>query len=141
MRAQFDSLRAKVDRGEITQDSMRVLAGAMRGAAGGAGAFGGGAAAAATAEGGGPVRETRAAVVFVLGADSVPTPKLIQVGLNDWDNTQVVSGLEGGEQLVVVSAAQLQANQTAWLNQMRSRMGSSPFGGGGMGGGGRPPGR
>jgi HlyD family secretion protein len=139
-RAQFDSLRARVDRGEITQDSMRVLMAARRGAAGGAGAFGG-APAGAMAEGGTPARESRAAVVFVMGADSVPVPKLIQVGLNDWDNSQVVSGLEGGETLIVVSAAQLQAQQTQWLAQMRSRMGSSPFGGGGMGGGGRPPGR
>ena len=91
-------------------------------------------------EGGTPARESRAAVVFVMGADSVPVPRLIRVGLNDWDNSQVVSGLEGGETLIVVSAAQLQAQQTEWLAQMRSRMGGSPFGGGGMGGG-RPPGR
>jgi HlyD family secretion protein len=83
-------------------------------------------------------RESHAAVVFVLGADSVPVPHLVQVGLNDWDNSEVVSGLEGGETLVVVSAAQLQAQQAQWLNQIRSRMGSSPFGGGGPGGG---PGR
>lgn len=138
MRAQFDSLRARVDRGEMTQDSMRVLMAAMRGATGGLNGAGG--AMAAPAEGAVPVRETRASVVFVMGADSVPVPRLIQVGLNDWDNSQVVSGLEEGETLVVVSAAQLQAQQTEWLTQMRSRMGSSPFGGGGMGGG-RPPGR
>ncbi|HKJ01170.1 MAG TPA: efflux RND transporter periplasmic adaptor subunit, partial [Longimicrobiales bacterium] len=128
MRARFDSLRARVDRGEITQDSMRVLMTALR-AAGGAGAPG------AMADSATHSPESRAAVVFVLGADSVPTPHLIQVGLNDWDNTQVVSGLEGGETLVVVSAAQLQARQAQWLAQMRSRMGSSPFGGGGPGGG------
>ena len=133
-RARFDSLRARVDRGEITQDSMRVLMSAMRGAAGGAAGAG------AMTDSGASARETRASVVFVLGPDSVPTPRLVQVGLNDWDNTQVVSGVEEGETLVVVSAAQLQAQQTQWLNQMRSRMGSSPFGGGGMGGG-RPPGR
>ncbi|HSG06854.1 MAG TPA: efflux RND transporter periplasmic adaptor subunit [Longimicrobiales bacterium] len=132
MRSQFDSLRAKVGRGEITQDSMRVLMAGMRGAAGGA--------MAAPADVGVPARRTRASVVFVMGTDSVPVPRLIQVGLNDWDNSQVASGLEEGEVLVVVSAAQLQAQQTQWLSQMRSRMGGSPFGGGGMGGG-RPPGR
>jgi HlyD family secretion protein len=144
-RATFDSLRAKVDRGEISQDSMRVLMQAMR-AQGGAGSFGRGAPASTTAAAGAaPVRETRAAVVFVMGADSVPVPKIVQVGLNDWDNTQVVSGLEGTETLIVVSAAQLQAQQAEWLAQIRSRMGGgSPFGGGGPGGGmggGRPPGR
>ena len=147
-RARFDSLRAKVERGEISQDSMRALMQAMRGGAaggpGGPGAFGsfGGSAAPAEAAGGTVARQTRAVVVFVLGADSVPQPRLVQAGLNDWDNTQIVSGLEGGEMLVVVSAAQLQANQAQWLAQIRSRMGGSPFGGGGPGmGGGRPPGR
>jgi len=125
---QFDSLRARVERGEISQDSMRVLARALR-------AQGGSGAAEAAQEGGAPARETHPAVVFVLGADSVPTPKVVQIGLNDWDNSQVVSGLEGNETLVVVSAAQLQAQQQEFLDRMRSRMGNSPFGpGGGPGG-------
>ena len=106
---------------------MRVLIQAMRtreGAVSGQGAMG---------SDGAPARETRAAVVFVMGADSVPSPKVVQIGLNDWDNSQVVSGLEGNEKLVVVSAAQLQAQQKEWLAQIRSRMGGSPFGGGGPG--------
>jgi HlyD family secretion protein len=72
--------------------------------------------------------------VFVLGADSIPVPRLVQIGLGDWDNTQIVSGLEEGETLVIVGAAQLQAQQQAFLDRMRSRMGGgSPFGGGGGG--------
>jgi HlyD family secretion protein len=137
-RAQFDSLRAKVDRGEISQDSMRAIMASMRGGAVGAG--GAGAAMGSQVAGAGPTRETRTSVVFIMGADSVPVPRLVEVGLNDWDNSQVVGGLQEGDVLVVVSAAQLQAQQTQWLAQMRSRMGGSPFGGGGMGGG-RPPGR
>ncbi len=146
-RARVDSLRARMERGEITQDSMRVLMQATRpqGAGFPAGGTPTGAGAQAAAGGAAPTRETRASVVFVLMPDSVPEPRLIQVGLNDWDNTQVVSGLEGSETLVVVSAAQLQARQAEWLNQIRDRMGGSPFGGGGGpgmgGGGGRPPGR
>ncbi|MDP2958305.1 MAG: hypothetical protein Q8N53_17895, partial [Longimicrobiales bacterium] len=143
-----------VARGEISQDSMRVIQQAMRPQGGfpgaGSGAMGGAApAAAATAADAAPARQPQPKVVFVLGADSVPVPRLVQVGLNDWDNTEVVSGLEGNETLVVVSAAQLQAQQEQWLSQIRSRMGGSPFGGGGPGmggggpgmGGGRPPGR
>ena len=88
---------------------------------------------------GGPPRESRAAVVFVMGADSVPTPRQVEIGLNDWDRTQIVSGVEEGEVLVVVGAAQLMAQQQAFLDQMRERMGGgNPFGGstpGGMGGG------
>jgi HlyD family secretion protein len=61
----------------------------------------------------------------------------VQIGLGDWDNTQVVSGLEVGEILVIVGAAQLQAQQQEFLNNMRRRMGGGPF----SGGSGRPRGR
>ena len=71
---------------------------------GGAGFFRPGAGAAGGEAGGAPRIETRGAVVFVLGADSIPEPRLVQIGLGDWDNTQVVSGLEEGETLVIVGA-------------------------------------
>ncbi|MDT8342504.1 MAG: hypothetical protein RQ751_13415, partial [Longimicrobiales bacterium] len=77
--------------------------------------------------------ETRPAAVFVL-VGGVPEVRLIQVGLNDWDNTQVVSGLDGTEELAVVGAAQLQAQQQAWLQNIRDRSGGSPFGGNSRGG-------
>ena len=134
----MQTLQEQVRNGEITQDSMRVVMQAMRAQAGGAtggrpGARGSGSADAS----GAPPRETRPAAVFVLGVDSIPEPRLVQIGIGDWDNTQVVSGLEEGETLVIVGAAQLQAQQQEFLNRMRSRMGGSPFGGGG----GRPRGR
>jgi len=56
------------------------------------------------------------------------------VGLNDWDFTQAVSGVEVGAVLAVVGAAQLQAQQQEFLDRIRSRTGGSPFSGG-MGGG------
>jgi HlyD family secretion protein len=90
-----------------------------------------------TVPGNAPEVEVRPAAVFVLGPDSIPRPRLVQVGLGDWDNTQVVSGLEAGETLVIVGAAQLQAQQQEFLNRMRSRGGGNPFGGGGPGGRGR----
>jgi len=49
--------------------------------------------------------------------------------LSDWDNTEVISGLDGEEELAVVGAAQLQAQQAQWLERIRSRSGGSPFGG------------
>jgi HlyD family secretion protein len=52
------------------------------------------------------------------------------IGLNDWDNTQVISGLQGDERLAVIGAAQLQANQQEFLNRIRERSGGSPLGGG-----------
>ncbi len=133
--ARLDSLRARVQRGEISQDSMRVLAQAFRQGAGAA-RDGLGAPAADADEGGAPARESRPAAVFVINSQGQPEVRVIQVGLNDWDNTEVVSGLEEGDVLAVVGAAQLQAQQQEFLNNIRSRTGGSPFGGGG-----RPRGR
>ena len=80
-----------------------------------------------------PERETRSAAVFVVGPTGLAEPRLVQVGLNDWDYTEVVSGLDGTETLAVVGPAQLQAQQQEFLDMMRSRA-SGPFGGGGPGG-------
>ena len=129
IRSRMQQLRAQVEAGEISQDSMRSVLQSLREQGGGS--FGGGGP--TMADGEAPARETRPAVVFVMGADSVPEPRMIRVGLNDWDNTQVASGLQGDEILVVVGAAQLQAQQQEWLNNIRNRMGGSPFGRG-MGG-------
>ena len=111
-------LRSKVQSGEITADSMRAAVQALR-----AGGEGGG--------NGAGAGSARRSVVFVLNDAGRPEPRVIQVGLSDWDNTEVISGLDGTEQLVVVGAAQLQAQQAQWLERIRSRSGGSPFGGGG----------
>ena len=131
-RARIAQLRAQAEAGEISPDSLRTVMQGMRSQfAGGQGGFG---RPGAAADGAGPPRESRPAAVFVLGPDSIPQPRLVQIGLGDWDNTQIVSGLGEGETLVIVGAAQLQAQQDAFLQQMRSRMGGgSPFGGGGGG--------
>ncbi len=130
---QIQRLRAQVQAGEITQDSMRAVMQSLRGQGG----FAGFASAPQASADGAPARETRPAVVFVIGPDSIPQPRMVRMGLNDWDNTQVVDGLAGDETLVVVGAAQLQAQQQEWLDRIRSRNNGSPFGGPGMGG--RPP--
>lgn len=140
-RTRIQELRAQVQAGEITQDSMRSAIQALRAAGGGprgmrgraGGRFG---REGAGSGGGGPgdgatQRQTRPAAVFVLGPDSIPEPRLVQLGIGDWDSVEIVSGLEGGETLVVVGPAQLQAQQDEFLQRMRSRMGGSPFGGGG----------
>lgn len=128
-RARMAELRAKVESGEITQDSMRTVMQAFRAQNGAAGA---GAVRGANADdAGAPARQTRPAAVFVMNDLGQPELRMVQIGLNDWDNTQVVSGLEEGETLAVVGAAQLQARQQEFLNNIRSRTGGSPFGGGG----------
>lgn len=65
----------------------------------------------------------RPAMVFIVAADGTIEPRMVRIGLNDWDNTQVVSGLEDGETIAVIGAAQLQAQQAEMLERMRSRMG------------------
>jgi HlyD family secretion protein len=155
--ALMDSLRAKLARGEITQDSMRVAAraafgavGGRRGARPGAGAGGGQRGGDAVArEGGrrqaggrsfdgerggnrgqqGRAPSTTTAVVFVVAADGAIEPRVVVTGLADWDNTQIIRGLEEGEQVAVVGAAQLQATQQQFINRIRGR--SNLFGGGG----------
>jgi HlyD family secretion protein len=155
-----DSLRARVARGEITQDSMRVLVRAAVAAAGaqsqgdelgrqrggqrggrgdGAGRGGGGFSGGGRGLGGGRGGDrgrpggrsggatSATAVVFVVSAEGVIEPRVIMTGLADWDNTQITRGLEEGEQIAVVGAAQLQASQQEFINRIRGR--SNVFGG------------
>jgi HlyD family secretion protein len=141
--AGFDSIRARVARGEISQDSARAIFQRQRSASGGQGGFrpepgpgaGSGGFLGDKGEAGvGAVQESRRAVLFVIGEDGVIEPRAVMIGLNDWDYTQVVSGVEEGEQVALIGAAQLRATQDAFLERIRSR--SSPFGGGGPGSGG-----
>jgi HlyD family secretion protein len=65
------------------------------------------------------------------------------VGVNDFDNTEVMSGLQEGEQIILVSVARLQAQQEEMNQRIRERSGASNvLSGGGMGGPGMggPPG-
>ena len=72
----------------------------------------------------------RPAITFVVSPDGTIEPRPILIGVNDWDNTEVVAGLEEGEEVALIGAAQLQAQQQEFINRMRERMGGSPFGGG-----------
>ena len=144
-RASFDSIRARVARGEISQDSARAIFQQRRAASGQSG-FGGGADQGPFAgrppggqgrAGSGSERESRRAVLFVVGEDGTIEPRAVMIGLNDWDYTQVVSGVEEGEHVALIGAAQLRATQDAFLERIRSR--TPPFGGGRTGGGGRGP--
>ena len=111
--AAFDSLRALIASGEISPDSARALFSGQRGGAGGGGFFGprGRRPGGQTGQGGEDAiasrRDARRAVVFVMAEDATIEPRAIMIGLNDWDFTEVVSGLEAGEQIAIVGAAQL----------------------------------
>ena len=132
--ARLQELRAQVESGEISQDEMRAVMQDLGGSRGGRGRLGAGQRSGGGESPGASTRDTRPAVVFVMNVDSVPEPRLVQMGLNDWDHTQVVTGVQEGDVLVVVGAAQLMAQQQEFQARMMSRMGGNLFGGG-MGGG------
>jgi len=126
-RARMDSLRAQVERGEITQDSMDVVRNAFRaqvgGQAGGVpGAQGGSVVQDANPALSGLVNTTgapRPAVAFVVLADGSLEMRPVLMGVNDWDNTEILAGLEEGEMVALIGAAQLQAEQQQMMNRMR----------------------
>ncbi|MCY4400238.1 MAG: efflux RND transporter periplasmic adaptor subunit [Gemmatimonadetes bacterium] len=174
-------IRARIESGEITQDSARALFAAMRegqrsadsdadaeeqaedggeavvaengqeaaaGAAGrrprgdgvagadgrggagmrgrgGAGGFGGGVMAAMGGGTGDPAFQ--AAVVFVVDEGGNIEARPVVMGLSDWDYAEILAGLEPGEQLALIGAAQLQARQDERMQRMMGRM--RPFGG------------
>ena len=115
------------------------------GGAGGAGGFTGGGGGA-----GGPM------VVFVK-KDEKYTPRVVRVGISDFDYTEILSGLQQGEQVALLGAAVLQAQREQLQQRVRAGAGGglqqqqTPAAGGGGaggaggnrgggGGGGRPPG-
>lgn len=143
---------AELDR-SVFQDLTRQLAGLQgagaepAGAAGSAGATGEGAAsregAAARASGGEGTRgaggarsaaggaqpQARQGVVFVQSADGRILPRAVLLGVNDWNNSEVLIGVEEGEVVALIGGAALRAAQQERLTQMQGRMGGGlPFG-------------
>jgi HlyD family secretion protein len=131
-RSRMDSLRAQVERGEITQDSldalrnsMRAQMGASSGGAPGASQEGEAVLADANPALSGLVNTTgspRPAVAFVIQPDGKLQVRPVLMGVNDWDNTEILAGLEEGEQVALIGAAQLQAEQQQMMNRMRGGM-------------------
>lgn len=70
------------------------------------------------------------AVAFVMDEAGNISARPVLMGLTDWDYAEIVTGLEEGEQVALIGAAQLQAQQAERMERMRSRMGGGrPFGG------------
>jgi HlyD family secretion protein len=79
----------------------------------------------------GAIIRTSSAYVFVLDETGMPKPREIVVGLTDYEDTQVISGLSPEDQIVILTPAQLRAQQQAAAEaQLNRRFGgsSSPFG-------------
>jgi HlyD family secretion protein len=119
-----------------------------RGGGGGRGRRGGPGSGEFDGPGGDADRPTRPAVVFVADSAGALSARRIILGLNDYDNSEVVSGLEEGERVVLISVARMQAQQQEFNNRAAQRAtgaftgqgapqgGPGGFGGGGGGGGG-----
>jgi HlyD family secretion protein len=107
----------------------------------------GGASAAAGGRNGGARRNgasARSGVVFVITADGSYEPRMVRLGVSDYDYSEVVSGLQEGDKVASLAMAALQAAREA-RNARFSQMGgvpglqrqsTTPAGSGGAGGGG-----
>lgn len=83
---------------------------------------------------------TRMGLVFVQKADSSWEPRMVRLGVADYDFTEVVSGLEEGERVALLSAAALQLQRQENNDRFRAMTGGgSPLGGAPAGGGGGRP--
>ena len=85
-------------------------------------------------------------IVFVK-KDGKYAPRMVRVGISDFDYTEILSGLQQGDEVALLGAAVLQAQRDELQSRIRSRAGGGlqqqqPAGGAGGGnrGGGRPTG-
>jgi len=84
---------------------------------------------------------SRSGLVFVQKADSSWEPRVVRLGVANFDYTEVLDGVQEGERVALLSAAAMQAQRQAQNDRARQMMGgNSPLGGSAPGGGGRPGG-
>lgn len=86
----------------------------------------------------------RAQFVFVKAGESL-RPRLVRIGLSDYDYAEIVRGVQEGETVVLLNVAELQARRKQDQEQIRARMGNGLPGSQGSGttrgtGGGRASG-
>jgi HlyD family secretion protein len=92
---------------------MRACFRGMGGNNAGRSGFGGGMA-------GGRRGSSRPGIVFVPGANG-PEPRMVTLGVNDWDYTEVISGLKEGDKVFLMTAARLAQQQKEQADRMRQR--------------------
>jgi hypothetical protein len=81
-------------------------------------------------------RASRAQVAFVKTERGLE-PRVVRLGLSDFDYAQVIDGVKLGEQVVLLGVAEAQATRAQTQQNLRQRMGSGVPGVPGAGGGGR----
>jgi len=79
----------------------------------------------------------QAAVVFILGQDGLMTPRQIVTGVRDWERTEVIEGLQPGDEVVILPSTSLLRSQEDLRQRFSGRSMIPGMGGGGRGGG--PP--
>ncbi len=72
---------------------------------------------------GSPRGTSRPGIVFVPGP-SGPEPRIVMLGVNDWEYTEIVSGLEEGDKVFMMTAARLAQQERERADRMRERSGS-----------------
>jgi HlyD family secretion protein len=88
-----------------------------------------------------PSRRARPSLVFV-AENGVYKPRIVRLGVANFDYTEVLGGLKEGEQVALLAAAAMQARREEQNNRMRNMGGlpgmsqPRPGGGGGAGGAG-----
>jgi HlyD family secretion protein len=133
-RAMMQDLRAKVESGEITQDSLDAVIASFRARMGGEagsdrgqlpGALAGNAQFGESNPALSGLLNTssnpRPAVAFVMLPDSTLEMRQVLMGVNDWDNTEILAGLEEGEMVALIGVAQLMQEQEEMRNRMMGR--------------------
>ncbi len=78
----------------------------------------------------------RPALVYVMSGTTY-APRVIRTGMSDLDYTEVVSGLEEGEEVILMTALSMQARRDSAMERMRSRSGGGMPGAPATGGRGR----
>jgi HlyD family secretion protein len=95
------------------------------------------------AERGSGGRNVRSALVFVAKGKTFE-PRMVMLGAGNFDYTEVISGLQEGEEVAMLAALSLQAQRQQQNDRIRQNMGGGvpgmSQGGGGAGGGQRPAG-
>jgi HlyD family secretion protein len=143
--------------GTASSTGRRGGGGGGAGGGGAGGGFAGGGQGGAAGAGGGTGRTGGAMFVFVKQGDKY-SPRVVRLGVSDFDYSEIMSGVQQGEQVALLGPAVLQAQRDQLQARIRAGAGgglqtTTPAAGaaggaggaggargGGGGGGGRPPG-
>lgn len=111
--ADFQALRQQMESGDLSPEEIQARIQAARGGGGGNfggrnGGNGGFARNGGRSGGSGSALDGTNGVVFVMAEDGTLSPRAVLVGVTDWSNSEILAGLEEGEQVALIAVAGLQ---------------------------------